>query len=434
MGQMESLTINGAQIELSDMKIKEIKVTPIAVPDVPLVNTKGVHQTVFLRSIIELETECGLLGIGETYGAKRTLTGLEATAPKLAGLDPYNLRDLRARVEAALPEGGGINAPTALADHKVVDVVYSAFEIACLDLIGKKVGRPLYDLLGGAVRKEIPFGGYLFFKFAAPGDAIGDDFFGEVMTPDAMVAEARELVSEYGFKSLKLKGGVLEPDLEVETMLKLREAFPNHGLRIDPMGAWTVPTAKSVADRLDGVLEYLEDPVRGMDAMAELSKLIDMPLATNLVVVEFEEVIEAAKKDAVQIILSDHHYWRGAKGAIHLGEMCRAAGLGVSMHSNSHLGISLAAMCHVAAATPNLTYDSDTHYPWYRHEIVKGGRPVFDDGKLKVPEGPGLGVELDRSAVASLHQLYLDQQVIDRDDTDEMLKYVPDYVRKVPRW
>ena len=416
------------------MRITQVKITPIAVPDVAPVNTKGVHGSVFLRSVIELETDTGLIGLGETYGAMRTLNGLRKVADTLLGLDPYNLRDLRARIETALPEGGGINAPTALADHKVVDVVYSAFEIACLDLRGKEVGRPLYDLLGGAVRHEVAFGGYLFFKFANLPGAISDDIFGEVMTPDAMVEEARELIGQYGFKSLKLKGGVLDPDAEVETMLKLHEAFPHHPLRIDPMGAWTVDTAEKVVRQLDGVLEYLEDPVRGLDGMAELSSRIDMPLATNLVVVEFEEVVEAIQKDAVQIILSDHHYWRGATGAIHLGEMCRAANMGVSQHSNSHLGISLAAMRHVAAATPNLTYDSDTHYPWYRHEIVKGGRPTFKDGKLPVPEGPGLGVELDRAALAELAELYETHMVRDRDDTDEMLKYVPDYVRVVPRW
>ncbi|MEM8656561.1 MAG: enolase C-terminal domain-like protein [Pseudomonadota bacterium] len=416
------------------MKITNITITPIAVPDQPLVNTKGVHQQVFLRAILEVETDTGLVGLGEAYGAKRTLGGLQTVAPGLEGLDPYNLRALRHRVEAALPDAGGVNAPTALADHKLVDVVYSAFEIACLDLQGKHVGRPLSDLLGGAVRHEIPFGGYLFFKFAKPDHQIGEDMYGEVMTPDAMVAQARDLVARHGFRSLKLKGGVLEPDLEIETMLKLREAFPHHALRIDPMGAWTVPTAQRVARALADTLEYLEDPVRGMAAMAALSARIDMPLATNLVVVEFEQVIEAVKLDAVQIVLSDHHYWRGATGAVHLGEMCRAAGLGVAMHSNSHLGISLAAMCHVAAATPNLTYDCDTHYPWYRHEVVAGGRRSFTEGTLPLPDGPGLGVELDRAALAELHEIYVQAQLQDRDDTDEMLKYIPDYVRKVPRW
>ena len=416
------------------MKITEVIITPIAIPDVPLANTKGVHPSVFLRAVIEVKTDTGLIGLGEAYGAKRTLTGLQTVAPTLEGLDPYDLHDLRRRVETALPNSGGVNAPTALADHKVIDVVYSAYEIACLDLRGKEVGRPMYDLLGGAVRKTIPFGGYLFYKFAKQDLTFGPDIFGEVMTPDALVNQAKQFSREYGFKSWKLKGGVLHPDLEVETMLKLRETFPDHPLRIDPMGAWTVPTAKRVVDQLDGVLEYLEDPCRGMDAMAELSALIDMPLSTNLVVVEFEQIIEAVKQDAVQIILSDHHYWRGATGAVHLGEICRAANLGVSMHSNSHLGISLAAMCHVAAATPNLTYDCDTHYPWSTKEIIKGGRPTFINGTLQVPDGPGLGVELDYDAVAELHDLYNQAMVKDRDDTDEMLKYIPDYVRKVPRW
>jgi glucarate dehydratase len=284
------------------------------------------------------------------------------------------------------------------------------------------------------VRHDIPFGGYLFFKHAALDGAVGRDIFGEVLTPDAMVQQAKVLVADHGFKSLKLKGGVLHPDLEVETMLKLRETFPDHALRIDPMGAWTVPTAKKVVDKLDGILEYLEDPCRGMDAMAELSAIIDMPLATNLVVVEFDQLPQAARLDAVQIVLSDHHYWRGATGAIRLGELCRAAGMGVGMHSNSHLGISLAAMCHVAAATPNLTYDCDTHYPWYDREIIKGGRLQFKNGTLRVPDGPGLGVELDHDVVAELHALFNEQQIIDRDDTDEMLKYDPNYVRKVPRW
>ena len=237
-----------------------------------------------------------------------------------------------------------INAPTALADHKVVDVVYSAFEVACLDIQGKLLDRPVSDLLGGAVRDKVSFGAYLFYKFAKRADQPGRDILGEVMTPDALVHEAKELVAQNGFRSMKLKGGVLEPELEVETMVKLREAFPKAPLRIDPMGAWTVETAIKLSRRLAGVLEYLEDPAKGMDGMAAVSAFSPLPLATNLVVVEFEQISEALRKNAVQIILSDHHYWRGMTGAVRLGRICQAAGLGVSMHSNSHLGISLAAM------------------------------------------------------------------------------------------
>ena len=416
------------------MRISEVRITPIAVPDVPILNTKGVHGAVFLRSVIEVETDTGLIGLGETYGAKRTLAGLRQAAPALEGMDPFHLNDLRARVIAALPEGGGVNAPTALADHKVIDVVYSAFEVACLDLQGQATGLRMCDLLGGPVRDKVAFGGYLFFKFAKPEDQPGADLFGEVMTPEAMVEEAAHFVDAHGFRSLKLKGGVLEPDAEIETMRLLRERFPDHPLRIDPMGAWRVPTAKRVADELSGVLEYLEDPVTGMDAMAELSAQTDMPLATNLVVVEYDQLIDAHHKNAVQIVLSDPHYWRGATGAITLGHMCEAAGMGIAMHSNTHLGISLAAMIHVAAATPKLTYDSDTHYAWSAHDIVTRGRQTFENGMLPIPSAPGLGVTLDHDALSDLHQLYLDQMTLDRDDTEEIRKYIPDYERVVPRW
>lgn len=217
-------------------------------------------------------------------------------------------------------------------------------------------------------------------------------------------------------------------------MQLLRDAFPNAPLRIDPMGAWQVLTALGICQEIGGILEYLEDPVRGMQAMAELAAQIDVPLATNLVVVEFEQVVEAYRNGAVQIILSDHHYWRVATGSIKLGKFCRADGLGISMHSNTHLGISLAVMVPVAAATPNLTYDCDTHYPWTGHDVIKGGKLHFDKGSLKVPAGPGLGVEIDHDAMADFHDLYLSQNLRDREDTDEMLKYIPDYKRVVPRW
>jgi len=414
--------------------IQQVKLTPVAIPDVPLVNTKGVHQAVFLRTIIEVVTDDGLVGIGESYGGARALNGMRQAADSLIGLDPFHLNDLRRRVETALPDAGGINAPTMLTQHQVVDAVYSAFEIPLLDIQGKYLDRPLSDLLGGAVRDRVGFGAYLFYKFAKPEEYPGDDLFGEVMTPDAMVAEAKELVATYGFRSLKLKGGVLEPHLEVETMRALHETFPDAPLRIDPMGAWRVPTALGICEEIGDILEYLEDPVRGMDAMAELASKTDVPLATNLVVVEFEQVVEAYRNGAVQIILSDHHYWRGATGSIRLGELCRAGGLGISMHSNTHLGISLAAMVHVAAATPNLTYDCDTHYPWTQHDVIKGGKLSIDNGTIKVPSGPGLGVDIDQDALKEFHDLYLSQDLRDREDTDEMLKYIPDYQRVVPRW
>ncbi|UXN72347.1 glucarate dehydratase [Devosia sp. A8/3-2] len=351
----------------NNMRIAEVRLTPVAIPDKPLLNCKGVHQPYALRTIIELVCDDGTIGLGESYGSIKATAGLRRAAPALVGLDPFHLHDLHARVLAAIPEGGGINAKSAVADHKVTDVVTSAFEVPCMDIRGKLLNRPVSDLLGGAVRDRVSFSAYLFFKFAGHLGQSPDEW-GEVLTPDQMVEQARRFVSLHGFKSLKLKGGVLHPDLEIETMLKLREAFPDHPLRIDPNGGWTVETAKYVARKLEGVLEYLEDPVIGMDAMAEVAAVTSIPLATNMIVLEFDQIAEAYRKRAVKIVLSDHHYWGGMRATTHLGTLCQTLDLGVSMHSNSHLRITTAAMTHVAAATPNLGYDCDTHYPldWCR--------------------------------------------------------------------
>lgn len=413
------------------MYIAEVRLTPVAIPDKPLLNCKGVHQPYALRTIIELICNDGTVGLGESYGSIKALAGLRQAAPALVGLDPFHLHDLHARVLAAIPEGGGINAKSAVADHKVTDVVTSAFEVPCMDIQGKLLGRPVSDLLGGAVRDRVSFSAYLFFKFAGHIGQPADEW-GEVLTPDQMVEEARRFVALHGFKSLKLKGGVLHPDLEIETMLKLREAFPDHPLRIDPNGGWTVETAKYIASRLEGVLEYLEDPVIGMDAMAEVAAATSIPLATNMIVLEFDQIAEAYRRRAVKIVLSDHHYWGGMRAATHLGKLCQALELGVSMHSNSHLGITLAAMAHVAAATPNLSYDCDTHYPWTGIDVLEGDVFAFHDGALAVPKGPGLGVVLDQAKVAKLAGLY--EAGAERDDTAYMKKFDPHYERRVPRW
>ena len=415
------------------MRIAEVRLTPVAIPDKPLLNCKGVHQPYALRTIIELVCDDGTIGLGESYGSIKALAGLRRAAPALVGLDPFHLHELHARVLAAIPEGGGINAKSAVADHKVTDVVTSAFEVPCMDIQGKLLNRPVSDLLGGAVRDRVSFSAYLFFKFAGHLGQSPDEW-GEVLTPDQMVDEARRFVSLHGFKSLKLKGGVLHPDLEIETMLKLREAFPNHPLRIDPNGGWTVETAKYIAKKLEDVLEYLEDPVIGMDAMAEVAASTSIPLATNMIVLEFDQIAEAYRKRAVKIVLSDHHYWGGMRAATHLGKLCQALELGVSMHSNSHLGITLAAMAHVAAASPNLGYDCDTHYPWTGVDILEGDLFAFENGALAVPRGPGLGVTLDRDKLTRLAALYETGGVSERDDTAYMKQFDPTYERRVPRW
>jgi glucarate dehydratase len=242
------------------------------------------------------------------------------------------------------------------------------------------------------------------------------------------------MVDGWGFGSLKLKGGVLPPDEECAAIEALHDAFPDLPLRLDPNGAWTVDTSVKVAERLAGVVEYLEDPTPGIDGMAQVSARTDVPLATNMCVIAREHLPPAIAADAVQIVLSDHHLWGGLRASLLLAGITETWGLGLSMHSNSHLGVSLAAMTHLAAATPNLTYACDTHYPWKTQDVIVPGVLEFADGSVACPTGPGLGVELDRDALGLLHEQYLRCDVRRREDTVYMRSVQPDFTPNASRW
>ncbi|EWM16813.1 glucarate dehydratase family protein [Kutzneria sp. 744] len=419
------------------MKITEIVLTPIAFRDPPLLNSVGVHEPLALRTIVEIHTDEGVSGLGETYGDAGHLERTREVVPALIGLDVYDLNGMHAAVAAALTGvvGSDKHGLTGqISGIGTVDRVFSPFEVACLDIQGRHQGRPVVDLLGGKVRDAVPYSAYLFYKWAGHPGAEPDEW-GEALDPAGIVAQARKLIDEYGFGSIKLKGGVFPPEEEIEAIRALHEAFPDTPLRLDPNAVWTPDTSVKVAEQLDGVLEYLEDPTANIEGMAEVASRIDMPLATNMCVVSYDHLPPAIRQNAIQVLLSDHHYWGGLTRSRSLALLCETFGIGLSMHSNSHLGISLAAMTHLAAATPNLRYACDTHYPWNSaDDVVKPGALSFVDGAVPVPSGPGLGVELDRDALAVAHQRFLDTDIRSRDDTGYMQKVVPSYERKNPRW
>lgn len=429
--------------------IRHIRITPIAFRDPPLLNAAGIHEPWALRSIIELETDSGLVGINESYGDLPMLEALAKVAPTLVGLSPWSLADMEARVAAQVTppkqtasEFLGQQVSLAPGTHvsKTVAKVISAFEVAMLDLQGQLAGAPVVDLLGGAARDRVPFSAYLFYKYAGHIDkpaASGypPDPWGEALTPPQLVAQARRMIAEYGFKSIKLKAGALEPNQEAAGLLALAEAFPGLPLRIDPNANWSVATSLKIVEKLRGVLEYYEDPAPGLEGMAAVARECDVPLATNMVVTDFAEFRRNAEMGCpVKIVLSDHHYWGGLRVTQQLSRLCSTFGLGLSMHSNSHLGISLMAMTHLCASVPLLTYACDTHYPWQDEEVVEGGRLRFEGGSLRVPTTPGLGVTLDRTALARLHDNYLSCGIRNRDDLAQMRKYDPVFTGAQPRY
>jgi glucarate dehydratase len=430
------------------VKITAITATPIAFADPPLLNFAGLHQPYALRTIVEVETDEGISGFGEVSGGEKLQEAFRHAIPHLIGMDVFNRQALRQKLfgspDDALEDAHQIMP--GMKDQRRRELVFSGIEVALLDIAGKALGLPVHALLGGKVRDTVDFSAYLFYKHEGGGgmnEDIRDDVFGPCLSPDEVVAQARAFMDEYGFKSIKLKGGVFPPEQEMDAMRALHDAFGDDvPLRLDPNGAWTVETSVRVGVGLDGILEYLEDPAATMDDMAAtrgelISKGVMTPLATNMVVTRFERIPEAVEKDAVQIILSDHHIWGGLQATHELGRLCETFELGLSMHSNSHLGISLTAMAHVAAATPVLTYACDTHYPWQRaeDEIIQGGRVQFEDGAIRVPDTPGLGIEIDRDNLARMHERYTACGIPERDDAKYMREIVdPAFSPDPARW
>jgi glucarate dehydratase len=421
-----------------DTRITEVRVTPIAFRDGPLLNAAGIHEPWALRAIVELETSDGRVGISETYGDEPMLRVLDQSRTLVVGLSPFDLNRMEERVRAAVrPAQGAVEFELAPGSHTAKNAakVTSTFEVAMLDLQGQIVGAPVVDLLGGAVRDAVPYSAYLFFKHAEHIDKpYAPDAWGEGISPAQIVAQARRMIGQYGFRSIKLKGGVFEPAHEIACMRALHEAFPGVPLRLDPNANWTLQTSIAAAPELDELLEYYEDPTPGLDGMAELARHTRLPLATNMVITTLDDFRRGAGTGAVKVLLSDHHYWGGLRVTQTLARMCALWDLGMSMHSNSHLGISLMAMTHVAASIPNLTYACDTHYPWQEEEVIQGGRIRFVDGSVQVPKAPGLGVELDRERLAELHEQYRGCGVRNRDDLRQMRKYDPHFTGRNPRF
>lgn len=428
-------------------RIADVRVTPVALKDPPLLNASGVHEPYTLRAIVELELEGGITGLGETYGDMPGLAQLQCSAALLRGLSVYDLQGLAGLVAQGVAQADAAHAKAGQPAAPVVDVApgtlpgkaiaktYSPLECAMLDAQARLVGLPLADYLGGRVRDRVPYSAYLFYKYAQHMDAPYEaDPWGEALDAPGIVAQARRMIAENGFGSIKLKAGALAPDVEADSLLALRDAFPGVPLRIDPNANWSLATAKRIAARLGDCLEYYEDPVMTLEEDAELHRATGLLLATNMVVTDWGQFRDNIGKRGMQIILSDHHFWGGVRATQHLAAMCETFGLGLSMHSNSHAGISLMTMTHLAATIPNLRYACDTHYPWQCEDVLAGGRIAFEDGCVRISDAPGIGVEVDQALLKQLHQQYLACGYLRRDDEAQMRKYKPDYRKVKPRY
>jgi glucarate dehydratase len=367
------------------MKIARIEAWAVTVPiEAPLRHSYGVHQA-FTRTVVVLHTDDGLTGLAETAASPEQVHRIGSVA---IGLSPYDLELIRMRISQRFY-------------WSREPLVAAAIELACVDIQGKAAGVPAYRLLGGKLRPGIQLAAYCFYRYGSPTHpAVG--------TPEQLATHAAELVARYGFTTVKLKGGVLEPEQEVRTLAALRDRLgPRARLRFDPNAAWQPGTAAYFVPQFEHIgLEYLEDPSPGIEGMAAVRSRTRLPLATNMCVVDFPELVPAVRRGAVDVVLSDPWYWGGPTRTRTLAQMCAALGVSVGMHSGIELGMGMAAMSHIGVTIPNLTYAVDAHYHHLTDDVVAGPRLLPVDGALAPPEGPGWGVSLDEDKLARYRELH----------------------------
>src|SRR5688572_19197723 len=232
------------------MKIADVRATTVTVPlEAPLRHANGCHWGRFVRTIVEIESDTGLIGLGEMGGGGESAVGVvQALKPSLVGRDPARLEEMRFLLAN----------PTASLYNNRTQIV-AALEFACLDLLGQAWGVPVSEILGGRVRDRVAFASYLFFRYAAA------DGKGTIRTVDQVVANARAMKAKYGFLTHKVKGGVFHPRYELECYRAVARALAGDRFRFDPNAVWTTTQAVEFGRAIEDVNnDYLEDPVFGL--------------------------------------------------------------------------------------------------------------------------------------------------------------------------
>jgi glucarate dehydratase len=375
------------------MRIADVRAYTVTVPvEAALRHANGCHWGRFVRTIVEVETDNGLVGLGEMGGGGESAEAqFRSLATYLKGHDPARLEEMRFRI--ANPTASLYNNRTQM---------LAALEFACLDILGQAWGVPVHAILGGKLRDRVPFASYCFWRYGQEGGGEG-----EVRTAEQLVAYAEEAKRRHGFKSHKLKAGVFPPDYELEAFRALAKAFPEDSVRIDSNGAWSTEQAIRFGQAIEDLRnDYLEDPVYGLNGMRRVRQMVRVPLATNTVVVNFEQLAANVLDLGADVILLDTTFWGGIRACIKAAGVCETFQLGVAVHSSGELGVQLATMLHLGAVIPNLSYAADAHYHHLTDDVIEGGLMPYRNGSIAIPDKPGLGVKLDREKVRRYQELY----------------------------
>jgi glucarate dehydratase len=423
--------------------VVSMRVIPVAGHDSMLLNLSGAHAPFFTRNVVLLMDNAGHVGVGEVPGGEKIRRVLEESRPLVEGkpLATYNAILNAVRIGFADRDNEGRGLQTF--DLRTTVHALTAIESALLDLLGQFLSVPVAALLGeGQQRSSVEVLGYLFFigdrrktdlLYRSEPEA-GDSWLRlrheEALTTDAVVRLAEAAHARYGFSDYKLKGGVLAGAQEMETVIALAERFPDVRITLDPNGAWSLDEAIRLCKGRQDVLAYAEDPCgaeqgfSGREMMAEFRRATGLPTATNMIATDWRELKHAVQLNAIDIPLADPHFWT-MQGSVRVAQFCREWGLTWGSHSNNHFDISLAMFTHMAAAAPGRVTAIDTHWIWQDGQRLTKEPLQIINGRLNVPDRPGLGIEVDMEQIERAHALYNTMESGARDDANAMQFLVP---------
>lgn len=418
--------------------VTEMRVFPVAGHDSMLLNLSGAHAPFFTRNLVILKDSTGNVGVGEVPGGEKIRRVLESSRPLVEGQRIAAYRSILQSVQNTFAAEDAAGRGLQTFDQRIAVHAVTALEAALLDLLGKFLDLPVCDLLGdGRQRSSVDVLGYLFFigdrrKCDLPyrEEAIDSDDWlhlrnQEALTNDAIVKLAEAAHHRYGFRDFKLKGGVLDGDREMEAVTALARRFPDARITLDPNGAWSLKEAVRLCSGKQNVLAYAEDPCgaengySGREIMAEFRRATGLRTATNMVATDWRELKHAIQLHAVDIPLADPHFWT-MRGSIAVAELCHRWGLTWGSHSNNHFDVSLAMFTHVAAAAPGSITALDTHWIWQDGQRITREPLLIRDGRINVPDRPGLGVDIDLEQVERANALYNRVGTAARDDARAM--------------
>ena len=405
--------------------ISSMQVIPVAGYDSMLMNIGGAHGPYFTRNIVILTDNAGHVGVGEAPGGSTIENALKEACAHVEGR-PISIlnRIVNDMHQGYLDSDYDTFGKGAWTFELRVNAV-AALESALLDLMGQFLNVPVAELLGGGKqRDEVTVLGYLFYigddkKTDLPYDQPlknGHEWYNirrrEAMTVQSVIELAEVAKDRYGFKDFKMKGGVLAGEKEIETVTELKKRFSDARITLDPNGGWLLEDAIRLCKGLNHVLTYAEDPCgaengySGREVMAEFRRATGLPTATNMVATNWREMCHSIMLQAVDIPLADPHFWT-LTGASRVAQLCHEWGLTWGCHSNNHFDISLAMFSHVGASAPGNPTALDTHWIWQEGQARLTKNPLeISNGKIKLHDKPGLGIELDMQQIMNAHELH----------------------------